>query len=107
LKMTFNANNRAIFDEGDGEVNRRGNDSLYRIFKDTIKTQMRTLGKTMDYKHDYSFSYNVPFNLIPALDWLNGNMKYSGAYNWQRAALGQENYGNIVQNSRTINAQLQ
>lgn len=107
LKFTFNANNRSIFDESDGEVYRKGNDSLYRAFKDTIRKQMGTLGKTMDYKHDYNFSYNVPFNLIPALDWLNGNVKYSGAFNWQRAALGQENYGNIVQNSRTINAQLQ
>ena len=34
-------------------------------------------------------------------------MKYGGAFNWQRAALGQDSLGNIVQNSRTINAQLQ
>lgn len=107
LKFNFNATNRSIFDEADGEVNRRGNDTLYRQFKDTVWRQMRTLGKTMDYKHDYNFSYNLPFNLIPALDWISGNVKYSGAFNWQRAPLGQENYGNIVQNSRTINAQLQ
>lgn len=119
LKLTFTANNRSIFDEQDGEVNRRGDQQLYRQFKDTIWKQMGTLGKTMDYTHDYTFSYNVPFNLIPALDWLNGNAKYAGAYNWQRAPLGQDgrktdgsydvkmDYGNIVQNSRTINAQLQ
>lgn len=120
LKLTFNANNRAIFDEQDGEVNRKGNDTLYRQFKDTIAKQMRTFGKTMDYTHDYTFSYNVPFNLIPALDWLTGNAKYTGTYNWQRAPLGQDgskipgtvnsynpDYGNIVQNSRTINATLQ
>ncbi|WP_343747178.1 cell surface protein SprA [Fluviicola sp.] len=107
LKLSFNATNRAIFQEGDGEVNRRGNDSLYRAFKEGVWRQMRTFGTTMDYSHDYNFSYNVPFNLIPALDWLNGNAKYAGAYNWQRAPLGQEQYGNIVQNSRTINAQLQ
>lgn len=107
LKLTFTANNRSIFDEQDGEVNRRGDQQLYREFKDTIWKQMGTLGKTMDYTHDYTFSYNVPFNLIPALDWLNGNAKYAGAYNWQRSPLGQEDYGNIVQNSRTINAQLQ
>lgn len=107
LKLTFNANNRAIFDEQDGEVNRKGNDTLYRQFKDTIRKQIGTFGKTMDYTHDYTFSYNVPFNLIPALDWLTGNTKYTGTYNWQRAPLGQENYGNIVQNSRTVNATLQ
>jgi cell surface protein SprA len=30
LKFAFNANNRSIFDERDGQVDRRGNDSLYR-----------------------------------------------------------------------------
>lgn len=107
LKFTFNANNRSIFDESDGEVNRKGDQEMYRQFKDTIRKQLGTFGKTMDYTHDYTFSYNVPFNLIPALDWLNGNAKYTGTYNWQRAPLGQENYGHIVQNSRTINGQLQ
>lgn len=107
LKFTFNATNRAIFDEGNGEVNRRGNDSLYREFKDTVFTQLRTLGKTMDYTHDYSFTYNLPFSKIPVLTFLTGNVKYSGTYNWQRAPLGQEEYGNIIQNSRTINGQLQ
>lgn len=107
LKFNFTANTRALFDEGDGEVNRRGNDSLYRAFKDTIWRQLRTLGKTMDYTHNYTFSYNLPFDRIPALDWVNGNVKYSGSYNWQRAALGQSDYGNIIQNSRTINATLQ
>lgn len=107
LKLTFNANNRSIFDEGDGRVDRKNDPESYRIFRDTVFKQMRTFGKTMDYSHDYTFSYNIPFNTIPALNWLNGNLKYSGSFNWQRAPLGQENYGNVVQNSRTINATLQ
>lgn len=107
LKFNFNANNRSIFDEGDGRVDRKNDPDSYRIFRDTVFKQMRTFGKTMDYSHDYTFSYNIPFNTIPALNWLNGNLKYSGSFNWQRAPLGQENYGNVVQNSRTINATLQ
>lgn len=107
LKFTFSATNRAIFDEGDGRVDRKDDPNSYRIFKDTVLSQMGTFGKTMDYTHNYTFSYNIPFQTIPALNWLSGNLKYAGTYNWQRAALGQENYGNIVQNSRTINATLQ
>lgn len=107
LKMTFNATDRNIFDEGNGQVDRRANPESYNQFRDTIWKQMRNFGKSMDYSHDYTFAYTVPFDKIPALNWLSGNMKYGGAFNWQRAALGQDSLGNIVQNSRTINAQLQ
>jgi cell surface protein SprA len=107
LKFNFTANNRSIFDEGDGRVDRKNDPNSYRVFRDTVLRQMNTFGKTMDYSHNYSFSYNLPFDRIPALNWLTGNVKYTGSYNWQRAPLGQEEYGNIVQNSRTINATLQ
>lgn len=107
LKMNFNAMNRSLFDEGNGVVDRKNDPTSYHQFRDTVFAQMSTLGKTMDYTHDYNFSYNIPFDKIPVLDWMSGNFKYGGTYNWQRAPLGQEEYGNLVQNSRTINAQAQ
>ena len=118
LKFTFNATNRSIFDEGNGRVDRRNDLHSYEVFRDTVFKQLGTLGKTMDYTHDYSFTYNIPFNKIPVLSFLTGNVKYAGTYNWQRAPLGQDgsmkpdgtfnpDYGNIIQNSRTINAQFQ
>ena len=107
LKLNFNATNRSIFDEGNGVVNRKEDPNSYRVFRDTVVKQLGTLGKTMDYTHDYNLSYNIPFDKIPALDWISGNVKYGGTFNWQRAPLGQEEYGNIIQNSRTVNAQAQ
>lgn len=104
LKFTFNANNRSLFDEKDGRVDRKLAPDGYQAFKDSIRSQMRTFGKTTDYTHDYSLAYNIPFDKIPALDWVTGNVKYSGTYNWQRAPLGQSQYGNIIQNSRVFNA---
>lgn len=103
LKFIFNANNRAIFDEANGQVDRKENPTGFREFKDSIRTQMSTLGKTTDYTHDYSFSYNVPFDKIPILNWVTANAKYSGTYNWQRGPLGQTEYGNVIQNSRVVN----
>jgi len=118
LKFNFNANNRSLFDEANGIVDRKADAESYRQFKDTVWNQMRSFGKTMDYTHDFSLAYNLPFDKIPALDWLSGNVKYGGTYNWQRAALGQgsepipgqaydplKDFGNLIQNSRTINAQ--
>lgn len=104
LKLSFNAVNKSLFDEDPGIVDKKKDPEKYQEFKDTIWRQMRTLGQTTDYMHDYSLAYTIPFNKIPALDWVSGNAKYGGTFNWQRAPLGQSEYGNIVQNSRTFNA---
>lgn len=104
LKMTFNANNQALFDEANGRVDRREDPEGYQVFKDSVWRQMQTFGKATDYSHNYNLSYNVPFDKIPALDYMTGNVKYGGSFNWQRGPLGQAEYGNIIQNNRTFNA---
>ncbi|MBI2259453.1 MAG: cell surface protein SprA [Flavobacteriia bacterium] len=107
LKFTFNANNRALFDEPNGQIDRKQNPENYRVFKDSIRSQMSTFGKTTDYTHDYALNYNLPLDKIPALNWVTTNTKYSGTYNWQRGPLGQTQYGNTIQNSRVINVTTQ
>jgi cell surface protein SprA len=103
LKLNFNATNRAIFIENNERVDRKLDPLGYNHFKDTIRSQMATFGNTMDYTHDYNLSYNLPLDKIPALNWITANTKYSGTYNWQRAPLGQSEFGNTIQNSRTVN----
>lgn len=107
LKLTFTANNRAIFEEADGQVDRKENPDLYREFKDSIRSQMATFGRTQDYMHNYTVNYALPLNKIPALDWTTATVSYGGTYNWQRAPLAQKEFGNTVQNTRTINGQTQ
>ncbi len=107
LKFNFSATNQSIFEEGDGGVDRRNNPDGYREFTDSVRSQMSTFGQTMDYTHNYSINYSLPFDKIPALDWVNANVKYSSSYNWQRAPLGQSEFGNTVQNSRNINGTAQ
>jgi cell surface protein SprA len=107
LKFNFNANNRSLFDENQGRIDKKLDPENYRDFKDTIRAQMKTLGQSIDYTHDYGLQYNIPFDKIPVLDWVTGNAKYSGTFNWQRAPLGQSEYGNIIQNSRVFNTTAQ
>lgn len=107
LKFTFNATNNSLFDENQGRINRKQDPDNYKIFRDTITKQLRTLGQTTNYLQDYSFQYNVPINKIPALSFVQANVKYSGTYNWQRAPLGQSRYGNTIQNSRVFNTTVQ
>lgn len=102
LKFDFSASNAAIFDEPEGQVDKREDPDSYNVFRDSIQAQLGTLGKTMSYQHAYNLSYNVPFNKIPALDWVNSNIKLSSGYEWQRAALGQEAFGNTIQNNRNV-----
>ena len=103
LKFNINANNQSIFDEPEGQVDREEAPELFEVFRDSIRKQMNTLGKTMRYTHDFDFSYKLPFDKIPALDFANANIRYSGGYEWQRSLLGQEDFGNTIQNSRNIN----
>ncbi|MES2798593.1 MAG: cell surface protein SprA [Bacteroidota bacterium] len=103
LKLNFTAVNRGIFDEGQGQVDRKADPTGYNVFLDTIQKQMGTLGKTMDYTHNYTLSYTLPLDKIPATDWMSANIKYSGTYNWTRSPLGQADFGNTIQNSRQVN----
>lgn len=103
LKFTFGSTNRSIFEEADGRVDRRLDPAGYQEFKDSVFTQLRTFGKALDYTHNYSLNWTLPLDKLPATDWINANVKYSGTFNWQRAPLGQAEFGNIIQNSRNIN----
>ena len=103
LKFTFAATNRSIFEEGNGRVDKKNDPVGYRAFRDSISSQIGTFGRTMDYTQNFSLNYTLPLDKIPATDWINASVKYSGTYNWQRAPLGQSEYGNIIQNSRNIN----
>jgi cell surface protein SprA len=103
LKFDFNTNNNSIIDEPEGQVDRNENPALYQEFRDSVSSQLRTLGKTMRYEHTYNVSYNVPFDKIPALDFLNSNIRYGSSYEWNRPNLGLEAFGNTIQNSRNLN----
>ena len=107
LKFDFTSNSSSIIDEPAGQVDRNEAPDLYEEFRDSVQTQIKSLGKTMRYNHNYNISYNIPFNKIPALDFLNSNIKYSGTYEWSRPNLGLEDYGFTIQNSRKINVNAQ
>ena len=103
LKFNFDATNRSIFEEGQGQVDRNANPANFQAFKDSISNQLLKGGKAMDYAHNFTLSYSVPLDKIPLLNWVTANIKYGGSFNWQRAPLGQSDFGNTIQNTRTVN----
>jgi cell surface protein SprA len=105
LKLDYTANNRALFVEPDGQIDRKENPEVYRQFRDTIFNQLGTGATPMQFTHNYNLSWTAPFSKIPALDWISGTAKYSGSYEWMRGPLGQPEFGNVIQNSRNVNIQ--
>ena len=103
IKATFSATNKSIFEEGNHGVDRNTNPDGYREFMDTVRNQMKTFGRTMDYSHNYSLGVTLPLDKFPLTNWLSVNAKYGGTFNWQRAPLGQSQFGNTIQNNRSIN----
>ena len=107
IKATFSATNKSIFEEGNHGVDRNTNSEGYREFKDSIRNQMQTFGRTMDYTHNYNVGITLPLDKFPLTNWLSVNAKYGGTFNWQRAPLGQSQFGNTIQNNRSINVTAQ
>ena len=103
IKATFSATNKSIFEEGNHGVDRNTNPDGYREFLDTVRNQMKSFGRTMDYSHNYSLGVTLPLDKFPLTNWLSVNAKYGGTFNWQRAPLGQSQFGNTIQNNRSIN----
>lgn len=119
LKADFSINSQSRI-EPDGWTEQ---ESIFQRFgiqqpKDTIFLFLNDFGKNTDYKHNLRLNYIVPINKLPLLKWTNLTTNYTGTYDWRR---GQEPitipatdttpeysiyFGNIIQNSATINADL-
>lgn len=123
LKFTYTANNRSIITEPEGIIDRQSDNPLvqqnYNEFINSFKSafnprnsaeqdSMNIGGYNINYGHAYNLTYKLPFNKIPATDWISTNVKMRGSYDWQRAPLSQPQYGNTIQNSRnfSVNGQL-
>jgi cell surface protein SprA len=105
LKLDFNAQANAIIDEPPGRIDTDDE-------RDSIKHSLRNLGRLTNYHQAANLTYTLPLNKIPIVDWISGNIRYGGDFNWQRAPLyfdtlnnvikKQNPYGNSIQNSQTM-----
>ncbi|MEO0311279.1 MAG: hypothetical protein RIQ89_936 [Bacteroidota bacterium] len=102
LKVDFNAQAQANIDEPFGRI-----DSEQA--RDSVLTNIRRLGRLMNYHHTTNVTYNLPLNKIPILDWITINTRYSGDYSWQAAPLALDSasgrtipnrFANTIQNSQ-------
>ena len=105
LSLSFSSNTMARIEETIGAVNKRLFPDRYKEWKDTVMSSIRGFGTPWNYNQTFTGSYKAPFNKIPFLDYLTGNLGYNSTYQWDRGATVDDIYlGNSIQNQTTWNA---
>ena len=107
LKFAFNAQTNSVIDEptefdANGELRPDG------FVRDSILTNIQTLGRVKQYRHNMTLNYDLPFKHIPYMDWIRAKATFSADYSWNAAALNIQELGNVAQNGqvRKINGDL-
>ena len=86
LSLTFNSNTSARIEETVGAVNKKLFPDEYKAWKDTVWSSILSLGTPWAYNQNFVGTYRAPFNRIPVLDFLSGNVSYNATYRWDRGA---------------------
>jgi cell surface protein SprA len=82
IKLTFTSSNNSLITENEGGVDSKLYPDEYEMWKDSVMTSLSHLGSPQDYNQRVTASWNVPFNKMLALNWIQGNIKYDGTYQW-------------------------
>ncbi|MDE6394985.1 MAG: cell surface protein SprA, partial [Duncaniella sp.] len=105
LSVNFNSNTSARIEETMGAVNRHLFPDQYKEWKDTVLQSIMHLGTPWSYNQSFVVNYRAPFNRIPVLDWLTGNVSYNATYRWERGSeIDGISTGNSIANQAAWNA---
>jgi cell surface protein SprA len=99
LKFTFDATARSLIDE----PYQYGPDGLpvtREQRRDSIITNIKSLGRPKNYNHSMSLNYTLPFKSIPFMDWVTVRASYTGGYTWNANSLKLQDLGST--GSRSI-----
>lgn len=105
LHANFQSATHAEVEEPYTPINKDLYPTRYDAWKDSVWTSIRNLGTPLDYQQNFTLSYQLPLNLIPIFDWVNGDASYSATYNWIRGTDLEDgtSLGNTIQNNRQLN----
>ena len=104
LSLSFTSNTSARIEEPIGAVNKRLFPDEYKAWKDTVLKSILHLGTPWSYNQNFVATYRAPFNQIPVLDFLSGNVSYNATYQWDRGAEMEDvKIGNTIRNQASWN----
>lgn len=116
LQITFNANNVGRVDEVLGywdDATEFEQDSVGRLIDNLFyigknpelgKENLVNIGRTTNYSHTFNVVYQLPFSQIKPLNWISGNVNYSGGYQWLQAPEVSKGFGGTASNNQNIQA---
>lgn len=104
LRMNFTSATHAEIEEPYGVLNKTLDPDEYEAKKDTIRRSLLSFGRPIDYQQTFNASYKLPFDKIPATDWVTADARFNSSYNWDRGVSLSDGIemGNTISNQRTI-----
>lgn len=105
LKFGFNSVINTRIDEPDGPVNKDLYPDEYKLWRDSVWSNIKKFGKVQNYQHNIDLTWNVPINKLPYLNFLTANASYKGVYTWERGSETEDfDWGNVISNKNTEQA---
>lgn len=104
LRMNFTSATHAEIEEPYGVLNKTLEPDEYEAKKDTIRRSLLSFGRPIDYQQTFNASYKLPFDKIPATDWVTADARFNSSYNWDRGVSLSDGIemGNTISNQRTF-----
>lgn len=104
LRMNFTSATHAEIEEPYGVLNKTLDGDEYEAKKDTIRRSLLSFGRPIDYQQTFNASYKLPFDKIPATDWVTADARFNSSYNWDRGVSLSDGIemGNTISNQRSI-----
>jgi len=114
LRFSFDASAKSLIDEPLEYESEGGPRVTRQQRRDSIFTNLKTLGRPKAYNHNASLNWTLPFKQIPMLDFISMKASYTAGYTWtaqslklQHLIMDQTNpYLNVV-NSRSLGHTIQ
>ena len=105
LKLSYTSATHAEIESPYTVVNKDLYPDEYTAWKDSVKRSLKGFGRPLKYASTFNGSYSVPFNKIPALDWITADGSYNSSYGWTRGSELEDgtSLGHIATTQRTIN----
>ncbi|MCD7937305.1 MAG: cell surface protein SprA [Tannerellaceae bacterium] len=107
LVASFQSGTQARIEEPYMQVNRKLNPDRYQVWRDSVRQSLLHLGQPLAYDQDFSVTWQLPFALLPALNWMQGTAGYQARYNWDRVPVLADTLqmGNRIRNQRSVRYQ--
>ncbi|MDZ4716604.1 MAG: cell surface protein SprA [Cytophagales bacterium] len=108
LSLDYSARVNAIIDEPDVDLIGGYSPKLKRYisaeeYRDSVINNLKRFGRKKNYEQTMTANYTVPFDKLPATNWLGMEYRYNVGYFWRAGPVERIDslkLGNIIQNTR-------